>query len=108
MFPYVIYPLLDKFIRRIFFQKDTSGDYRKILLELLKDPSKRSAKAGKGKSNDFQSIDSPRSSLAKYENVDLPGYEQPAVYKEDIIVRILFLVVTVLIDSFSSCSNKEQ
>jgi hypothetical protein len=30
------------------FQKDTSGDYRKILMELLKDPSKRSEKPGKG------------------------------------------------------------
>lgn len=86
---------MNQLIERIFFQKDTSGDYRKILLELLKDPSKRSAKPGKGKSNDFSSIDDcPWSFLAKYENVDLPGYEQPAVYKENLIVRILFDNVT--------------
>jgi hypothetical protein len=30
------------------FQGDTSGDYRKILLELLKDPSQRTQKAGNG------------------------------------------------------------
>jgi len=29
--------------------------------------------------------------LAKYENVELPGYEQPAVYKEDLIVNIFFI-----------------
>jgi hypothetical protein len=33
------------------FQGDTSGNYRKILLELLKDPSQRSQKAGNGKRN---------------------------------------------------------
>ena len=32
------------------FQGDTSGDYRRILLELLKDPSQRVQKAGNGKS----------------------------------------------------------
>lgn len=31
------------------FQGDTSGNYRKILLELLKDPSQRVQKAGNGK-----------------------------------------------------------
>lgn len=57
---------MNQLIERIFFQKDTSGDYRKILLELLKDPSKRSAKPGKGKSNDFSSIDdSPWSFFSK-------------------------------------------
>ncbi|CAF2904300.1 unnamed protein product [Rotaria sp. Silwood2] len=50
-------------------QSDTSGSYRKILLELLKDPSQRSQRAGN----------------EKYENVELPGYEQPAVYNEEII-----------------------
>ncbi|CAF0830960.1 unnamed protein product [Adineta ricciae] len=48
---------------------DTSGSYRKILMELLKDPSQRNQSAGN----------------AKYENVALPGYEQPAIYKEDTI-----------------------
>ncbi len=28
---------------------------------------------------------------AKYENVELPGYEQPAVYKEDLIVNIFLI-----------------
>ncbi|CAF4136992.1 unnamed protein product, partial [Rotaria magnacalcarata] len=51
------------------FQSDTSGDYRKILLELLKDPTRRTQKAGN----------------EKYENVELPGYKQPEIYKEDII-----------------------
>ena len=37
-----------EYFHRDIFQKDTSGDYRKILLELLKDPSKRSSKPGKG------------------------------------------------------------
>ncbi|CAF0825966.1 unnamed protein product [Adineta steineri] len=50
-------------------ESDTSSHYRKILLELLKDPSQRTQKAGN----------------AKFENVELPGYEQPAVYKEDLI-----------------------
>ncbi|CAM2705420.1 unnamed protein product [Rotaria socialis] len=50
-------------------ESDTSGDYRKILLELLKDPTKRTEKAGN----------------EKYENVELPGYKQPEIYKEDII-----------------------
>jgi len=52
-------------------QSDTSGDYRKILLELLKDPNQRTKTAGN----------------SKYEDVDLPGYKQPEIYKEDIIVR---------------------
>ncbi|CAF2047091.1 unnamed protein product [Rotaria magnacalcarata] len=50
-------------------ESDTSGDYRKILLELLKDPTRRTQKAGN----------------EKYENVELPGYKQPEIYKEDII-----------------------
>ncbi|CAF0755465.1 unnamed protein product [Rotaria sordida] len=50
-------------------QSDTSGSYRKIVLELLKDPSQRTQKAGD----------------AKYEDVELPGYEQPAIYNEEII-----------------------
>jgi len=52
-------------------QSDTSGDYRKILLELLKDPNQRTKTTGN----------------SKYEDVDLPGYKQPEIYKEDIIVR---------------------
>ncbi|CAF0771349.1 unnamed protein product [Didymodactylos carnosus] len=51
-------------------QSDTSGDYRKLLLELLKDPSQRTANIG---------------DAGKNENLELPGYEQPLIYKEEII-----------------------
>ncbi|CAF4219276.1 unnamed protein product, partial [Didymodactylos carnosus] len=51
-------------------QSDTSGDYRKLLLELLKDPNQRTANIGDaGKTGDLT----------------LPGYEQPLVYNEEII-----------------------
>ncbi|UJR35955.1 hypothetical protein I4U23_028696 [Adineta vaga] len=48
---------------------DTSGSYRNIIMELLKNPNERTQKAGS----------------AKYENVELPGYKQPEIYKEDLI-----------------------
>jgi len=48
MLDFIFYRTIS-FIR--IFQSDTSGDYRKILLELLKDPSQRSQKAGSGKRN---------------------------------------------------------
>ncbi|CAF5086132.1 unnamed protein product [Rotaria sp. Silwood1] len=52
-------------------QNDTSGDYRKILLELIKDPSQRTT----------QKIDTKK----KDENINLSDYEQPEIYREDII-----------------------
>ncbi|CAF5119284.1 unnamed protein product, partial [Rotaria magnacalcarata] len=50
-------------------QSDTSGDYRKLLLELLKSPNQRTQKPGK----------------KKYEDVNLSDSEQPEIYDEEII-----------------------
>ncbi|CAF3586615.1 unnamed protein product [Rotaria sordida] len=50
---------------------DTSGDYRKILLELIKDPSQRTRQKPE--------------KTKKHENVDVSDYEQPEIYKEEII-----------------------
>lgn len=74
-------------------------------MELLKDPGKRSSTPGKGKSTDLQQLNSLISPLAKYENVDLPGYKQPEVYKEDVIVSV-FSCDAIL--QFISHSNKEH